>query len=97
MPNHVHVLVEVNAGHPLSRIVHSWKSFTAKAIAQRVHVSGKLWQEDYWDRVIRNDAHFAAAVDYIVNNPVHAGLAVTPEAWPWSSARTAGGPPALPG
>jgi hypothetical protein len=26
MPNHVHVLIETLEGHPLSKIVHSWKS-----------------------------------------------------------------------
>src|SRR5258707_541015 len=30
MPNHVHTLIEMHIGHPLSRIVHAWKSFTAK-------------------------------------------------------------------
>ena len=97
MPNHVHILIEIKRGHPLSRIVHSWKSFTAKVIARRMGCRGKVWQEDYWDRVIRNEAHFEAAVEYIVCNPATAGLVATPEAWRWSSASAAGGPPALPG
>lgn len=97
MPNHVHVLVEIYPSHPMSRVVHSWKSYTAKAIARRTSHPGKVWQEDYWDRAIRSEKHFAAAVDYIVSNPVAAGLVVRPEDWPWSSARAAGGPPALPG
>ena len=45
-----------------------------------------LWQRDYWDRFIRNDRHFQIAKHYIENNPVAAGLATSPEAWPWSSA-----------
>jgi hypothetical protein len=46
-----------------------------------------LWQRDYWDRFIRNDRHFDTAKKYIEDNPVMAGLAATPEAWPWGSAR----------
>jgi putative transposase len=30
MPNHVHTLIETRDGHRLDRIVHAWKSFTAK-------------------------------------------------------------------
>jgi hypothetical protein len=30
--------------------------------------------------------HFEAAKDYIRRNPVKAGLCLTPEEWPWSSA-----------
>jgi putative transposase len=97
MPNHAHVLVEIVDGHPVSRIVHSWKSFTAKAIAGVTGVQGRIWRPDYWDRVIRDAKHFAAAVDYIDYNPVKAGLARDPKNWPWSSAGTAREQPALPG
>jgi REP element-mobilizing transposase RayT len=30
MPNHVHVLVAIKPGYALARIVHCWKSYTAK-------------------------------------------------------------------
>jgi hypothetical protein len=41
---------------------------------------------DYFDRYIRNDAHYEANKRYIEMNPVAAGLCETPEAWPFSSA-----------
>ena len=47
----------------------------------------QIWQREYWDRFIRNEQHYASAKQYIVMNPVKAGLAVKPEDWPWSSAR----------
>ena len=83
MPNHVHVMVDIRRGHPLSRIVHAWKSFTGKAIA-RMTGQRRIWQPDYWDRVIRSERHFGAAVDYIVENPVKAGLVRSADEWPWS-------------
>lgn len=46
-----------------------------------------VWMREYWDRFIRNEAHFCAAVDYIHQNPVKAGLVARAEDWPWSSAR----------
>ena len=63
----------------------------------------------YFDRYIRDEAHFRKAVRYTENNPVKAGLAREPVGWQWSSARwrdeycrlrlgerSAGGSPASP-
>lgn len=87
MPNHVHVLVEAYEGWPLSGLLHSWKSFTAKAINKRLGQDGKVWMEDYFDRYIRDDLHLAAVIAYIHNNPVKAGLVSNEWEWPYSSAR----------
>jgi REP element-mobilizing transposase RayT len=86
MPNHVHVLIETFTGWPLPIVIHSWKSFTAKAINSHLGTSGMVWMEDYFDRYIRDDTHLAAVIAYIHNNPVKAGLVATPEEWPYSSA-----------
>ena len=45
-----------------------------------------LWQLDYYDRFIRNERHYRAAIDYIHQNPVKAGLVAHVTDWPWSSA-----------
>ncbi|MEI6862115.1 MAG: transposase [Verrucomicrobiota bacterium] len=98
MPNHVHILIGHQAGCTLSEIVQSWKSYTAKVIlrhcANGQFPGNHVWQADYWDRFIRNERHYASTVDYIHNNPVKAGLVTRPQDWPWSSAGSAGGPPA---
>lgn len=86
MPNHVHVLIQTITGWPLGDIVQSWKSFTAHAINKRLARNGKVWMEDYFDRYIRDDAHYAAVVVYIHANPVKAGLAAEAARWPLSSA-----------
>ncbi len=86
MPNHVHVLIETREDHPLDTILHSWKSFTAKAINKTLERSGKVWQEDYHDRYIRDANHFEATIAYIEGNPVKAGLAPQAEAWTYGSA-----------
>ena len=74
MPNHVHVLFRLRAGEALERVIHSWKSFTAKAINRaqergRLARTGQLWQEDYWDSIIRNERHLDAVRRYIAGNP----------------------------
>jgi len=99
MPNHVHGMIGTLAGHPLDRILHSWKSFTAKGANRILGRAGIFWQPEYHDRFIRDDDHFANALRYIEENPVAAGLVPRAEDWRWSSAwrrRDAGGTPALP-
>jgi REP element-mobilizing transposase RayT len=87
MPNHVHVVLMLVANVSVSRIVASWKSYTATRSNALLDRRGAFWQEDYFDRLIRDERHFHAAVAYVENNPVVAGLCATPEAWPFSSAR----------
>lgn len=75
MPNHVHALFSPSPPHLLEQILHSWKSFTAKEINRRRGQTGMVWQEDYWDRLIRSGEHFERCVRYIRENPVKARLA----------------------
>lgn len=84
MPNHVHVLITPKLSLP--RIVHSWKSFTSNKANELLGKKGAFWQREYFDRFIR-DERFNAAVTYIENNPVKAGLCDTAEKWRFSSAR----------
>jgi putative transposase len=87
MPNHVHVLVQALPGHPTHSIVNKWKSFSARQANSLLGRSGKLWQPDFFDRFIRDDAHYAAVVRYIEENPVKAHLVSQAKDWPFSSAR----------
>lgn len=86
MPNHVHVLVEI-LEMPLSLVVKNWKSYTAKEINRRLGRAGDVWQEDYFDRYMRDEAHLKKTVRYIENNPVKASLVKFAHEWPFSSAR----------
>ena len=74
MPNHVHVLLVQNPEFPIKQIVQNSKSFTSHEINQVLNRSGILWQKDYFDRLIRDEQHFANCVRYIRRNPVKARL-----------------------
>ena len=86
MPNHVHALIGTMLGFPLEGVMHSWKSFTAKKINRILGRSGQVWEQDYFDRYIRDEKHLATVVDYIEQNPVKAGLVDSAHEWRWSSA-----------
>ena len=87
MPNHVHVLFTPLHDKSLSAILHSWKSFTAKQANRILGTTGAFWQEEYFDRLIRDEGHFLATIGYIDENPVKAGLCKGPQDWPFGSAR----------
>ena len=74
MPNHVHGLFTLLENWTLADLLHSWKSFTAKAINKALGTTGRVWQKDYFDRLIRDPAHFANCVRYMRDNPVRARL-----------------------
>jgi REP element-mobilizing transposase RayT len=87
MPNHVHVLIETVCGHPVPGVVQGWKSVSARRMNAALVRAGTMWQTDFYDRFVRDEAHYVAVVDYIENNPDKAGLVQRPEDWPLSSAR----------
>jgi len=107
MPNHVHVLFQPLEGWTMAKIVTSWKSFTGRRIAAYLDSIGwerqapawptqrerRVWQREYWDRLIRNERHLRAAIAYIHGNPVAAGLVESAQNWPWSSAGLEPGAP----
>jgi hypothetical protein len=48
-----------------------------------------FWQNESYDRLVRDQAEFARIVAYIHWNPVRAGLVAEAESFPWSSAAVA--------
>jgi len=79
MPNHVHVLIfplvqDDGNIFPISHIIYTWKKYTATAINKVLGKKGSLWQKESYDSLIRNENGLGQALEYIVNNPVKAGL-----------------------
>jgi putative transposase len=88
LPDHVHALVQP-LPHPgggiyhLAEILHSVKSFTSHKISDLRGRMGSLWQDESYDRIVRDEAEFLEKWNYIRNNPAKAGLADSPENYPW--------------
>jgi REP element-mobilizing transposase RayT len=87
MPNHVHAVLWPMPIHTLSRIVQSWKRYTAREANKLLNRTGEtFWQPEAFDHWIRDDEEHARCCRYVVNNPVKARLCARPEDWKWSSA-----------
>jgi putative transposase len=85
MPDHLHFLL--TGQNPVSdahRFVCRAKQHSAYAFRRR---SGeRLWQEGYFDRVLRNEGTTAGVIRYIIDNPVRARLVESPGDYPhWGS------------
>lgn len=74
MPNHVHVLFRSLQSQELNKIIRSWKGVSARKLNVYLQSSGKVWQEDYWDRLIRSQKHLSKTISYIKENPQKAHL-----------------------
>jgi len=85
MANHVHLLITPRVAVP--KLMQSLKRFTAREGNRMLGLTGRpFWQDESYDRLVRNDAEFRRIANYIEMNPVRAGLAATPEEFRWSSA-----------
>lgn len=89
MPNHVHVLMRplesVNGESvSLASILHTMKGYRAKKCNEKLGRHGQFWQHESYDHVVRDDGEWERIVNYILLNPVKAGLAQDVEAWPRS-------------
>jgi REP element-mobilizing transposase RayT len=85
MSNHVHLLITPFG--EMRRILHSLKSFTARQANRLLGRGGPFWTDGSYDRLVRNAGEFERICDYIEKDPVVAGLAAMPDAFPYSSAR----------
>lgn len=90
MSNHVHIVqkplpIDSSSYHSLASIMHSIKSFTANKCNQLLHVSDeKFWQPENYDHVIRDEGEWHRVIQYVLNNPVKAGLVDSWDQWNWS-------------
>ena len=89
MPDHVHMIfipevdVERSEVYSLARITKAIKGTSAHLINQRLATSGRIWQEESFDRVLRTSERLDEKIDYVLNNPVRKGLVQSASEYPW--------------
>ncbi|MFC1834553.1 transposase [Thermodesulfobacteriota bacterium] len=83
MDDLVHVLAFPYANHSLDKILHSWKSFSAKVIRRIGERTVPVWQDEYFDRIVRDEAELIQKAGYIVGNPVRRWPEIEDYPWVW--------------
>ena len=74
MPNHIHLIIVINSyseeGPPkaaptIGNIINKFKGAVSKK-------SGfKVWQKNFYDRILRDNDEYRVAWQYIENNPIN--------------------------
>jgi putative transposase len=87
LPDHCHFIVDPRTAN-LSGVVHRLKMVFAGGYRKASgRYTGRLWQNRFWDHIIRNQEDMNRHIDYIHYNPVHHGYAQSPFDYTLSSAR----------
>ena len=77
MPDHVHLILSFpDIDKREQTIISKWKEWTAKTL--RID-----WQRDFFEHRLRTEQSFREKADYILANPVRAGLVDKIEDWPY--------------
>jgi REP element-mobilizing transposase RayT len=112
LPDHVHVLASPlpkgDGRWDLGELLHSVKSYSAHQIAipRRKQVAGvvgpasrrssSIWQDERYDRWMRDEDEIVEKWEYIAGNPVKAGLVERAEHYRWLYQKKTGGTPVPP-
>ena len=74
MPNHAHLMAAFRDDDSMLKQCEEWKRFTGRAINKNLRQSGRFWQQDGFDHLVRSEAQFEYFRYYIADNPRKAGL-----------------------
>ena len=69
MNDHVHVLVQPREGESLQDLMRSWKGYTGRRMSGAGRIA-PIWQDEYFDRIVRNDMELLQKLHYIEENPL---------------------------
>ncbi|WP_404308000.1 transposase [Neorhodopirellula lusitana] len=74
MPNHVHLLASFPSEESLTVQCDSWLHFTAHKINLELGLTGKFWQQEPFDHLVRSPEQYNYLRKYIKENGVKAGV-----------------------
>jgi putative transposase len=88
MPDHVHLLLTARRDgqgwtFALPEILKAIKGTSARSINKLLGRNGPVWQDEFFDHVLRGNESLRETVEYIRQNPVRKGLGESAEEYPW--------------
>jgi len=82
MPDHLHAVLKPNKGIELWRVMKGVKGVTGRIVNQMRNTRGAIWQDESFDRIVRNPEEYIEKLRYIYLNPLRAGIVDDPESYP---------------
>ena len=81
MPDHIHFFCSPASETPFDIWIRFWKRLATQALLSEL---GPIkWLPDVWDTQMRTGQQYEEKWQYILQNPIRAGLAARPEDWPF--------------
>ena len=89
MPDHVHIAFsplrdQLGWTYTIPDIMQEIKSVSSHRINRELLHFGKVWQEESFDRAMRSAEDVDLKIEYMINNPVRAGLVADPREYRWT-------------
>ena len=83
MPGHIHLFCAPNRFPvtPLKQWLKYWKSLASLSWPRPT--DHPIWQRDFWDTQLRRQESYDSKWEYVISNPVRAGLVKEPNDWPF--------------
>jgi REP element-mobilizing transposase RayT len=73
LPNHCHLVIRPHAPDSLEDLLGAMKGVTARHLNAALSRQGTVWEEECYDRIVRDEEHLWRIVQYIGRNPHAAG------------------------
>ena len=86
MTTHYHLVVETERPR-LSLGMQRLNGRYAERFNGKFERTGHLWGDRFWVRLVEDDEQLVSVCEYVLNNPVRAGLVARAADWPWSYSR----------
>ena len=87
MPDHVHLICMPLRDEigliSIPEITRTIKSESAHRINKALGRGGRVWQDESFDHILRGDESLRRKVQYILENPIRAGLITPPDEYRW--------------
>jgi putative transposase len=83
MPDHVHLLLTVHDNMTIERAMQLMRGRFSYRLKKEFGYSGEVWQRGFSEVRVDNQESFLQHRKYIAENPIKAGLADSPEEFPY--------------
>ena len=90
LPDHVHFFCSPceAESRSLSGFLQQWKQWSSKRILKEareksIQLIPPIWQDEFFDHLIRSNESYEEKWEYVKNNPVRAGFVKNSEEWCW--------------
>ena len=83
MPDHVHLLIEIANDMTIEKAMQLIKGRFSHRLSHEFGYKGEVWQRGFTEVQVMNKENLRMHRTYIAENPVKAGLAASPDEYPF--------------